>query len=55
MDTLLPLPHEQCPMHPKSRAAFESRRADFIVSIPPSLIVHRDMMHRLHMPLPIAL
>jgi glutathione S-transferase len=53
MDTLAPLPHAQCPMHPKTRAALEARRDAAADSVPASLLQHRDMMHAVHMPLPI--
>ncbi|MET0390487.1 MAG: hypothetical protein ABW321_31235 [Polyangiales bacterium] len=52
LDTLQPLAAEQCPMHPRSRAALEARR-DASEPAPESLLAHRDMMHREHMPLPI--
>jgi aryl-alcohol dehydrogenase-like predicted oxidoreductase len=54
-DAVLPLPQEQCPMHPKFRAAFESRGDELLEAVPPSLREHRDMMHQAHMPLPMSL
>jgi len=42
-------------MHPKARRAFESCRDELLDALPESLLVRRDMMHRTHMPLPIAL
>ena len=54
MDTLAPLSHEHCPMHPKTRAAFEARREASPVVMPAGLLEHRDMMHRVHMPLPMV-
>jgi len=53
MDTLEPLPHEQCPMHPKTRAALEARRDAAATPVPATLLAHRDMMHARHMLLPI--
>ncbi len=55
MDTIAPLPPEQCPMHPRAREAFESRRDELRDALPETLVAHRDTMHRLHMPLPIAM
>jgi glutathione S-transferase len=55
LDTLLPLPHDQCPMHPRSRAAFEARGEEFRAAVAPRLVAHRDLMHQRHMPLPIVL
>jgi glutathione S-transferase len=55
MDALEPLPHDQCPMHPKLRHMFESYREVLQGLIPELLIEHRDEMHRRHMPLPMVL
>jgi glutathione S-transferase len=55
VDVFMLLPDEQCPMRPKLRAAFESLRDEVGDVMPPSLLVHRDLMHERHMPLPIAL
>ena len=52
MDTLSPLPPEQCPMHPKTRAALEARRDAAPDPLPAGLLAHRDLMHQLHIPLP---
>jgi glutathione S-transferase len=54
MDTLAPLPHAHCPMHPKTRAALEARRDAASDPVPASLLEHRDMMHSRHMALPIS-
>jgi glutathione S-transferase len=54
MDTLAPLSEADCPMHPKTRAAFESRRDAASFALPQGLLAHRDHMHREHMPLPIV-
>jgi glutathione S-transferase len=52
MDTLAPLSAADCPMHPRTRAALEARR-DAAPAPPASLLAHRDLMHRQHMPLPV--
>jgi glutathione S-transferase len=52
MDTLAPLSAADCPMHPRTRAALEARRDAARTSPPASLLAHRDLMHREHMPLP---
>jgi hypothetical protein len=55
IDLLLPLPGDQCPMHPRIRAALESRRGEMEALVPTSLKEHRDFMHRMHVPLPIEI
>jgi glutathione S-transferase len=55
LDTLAPLPPEQCPMHPVPRAAFEWLHEQLRDDLPPALLEHRDMMHARHMPLPMEL
>jgi glutathione S-transferase len=55
IDLLLPLPGDQCPMHPRIRAALESRREEMEALVPTRLREHRDSMHRMHVPLPIAI
>ena len=55
VDMFAPLPHEQCPMRPKLRVAFESLHEELAAVLPASLVTHRDLMHARHMPLPIAL
>jgi glutathione S-transferase len=55
IDMLLPLPSDQCPMHPRIRAALDSRREEMEALVPTSLREHRDLMHRMHVPLPIAI
>ena len=42
-------------MHPKLRLAFESQREQLLGAVPANLLLHRDMMHETHMPLPIVL
>lgn len=54
LDSMAPLPHEQCPMHPRTRAALESRRDTSAHVLPARLLAHRDMMHARHMTLPIT-
>jgi glutathione S-transferase len=54
-DTLVPLSHEQCPMHPVARAAFDWTYAELRDALPAALIEHRDWMHEHHMPLPMQL
>jgi glutathione S-transferase len=55
IDLLLPLPGDQCPMHPRMRTALESRRGEMEALVPTSLKEHRDFMHRMHVPLPIEI
>jgi glutathione S-transferase len=55
IDMLLPLPGDQCPMHPRMRTALESRRGEMEALVPTSLKAHRDFMHRVHVPLPIEI
>ncbi len=41
--------------HPRIRAALESRREEMEALVAASLREHRDSMHRMHVPLPIAI
>lgn len=52
LDSLIPLPHDACPLPAKTRAAFESRLDAIRPLVPESLLAHRDMMHEQHIPLP---
>lgn len=51
IDALALLPDDQCPMKPSRRNAFLAMGAG--VDVPPELVVHRDMMHAHHIPLPL--
>ncbi len=55
MGVLSPLPHEQCPMSPFARQAFEWMKKDIGEQIPPSLLAHRDRMFSEHLVLPVVL
>jgi glutathione S-transferase len=55
VDTLLPLPHEQCPMHPVVRSTLEGHIERLRGAPIERMVEHRDMMHARHMPLPIEL
>jgi glutathione S-transferase len=50
-----PLPHQQCPMEPTSRAAFETLDAATAAALCPILFEHRDMMYRERLALPLSL
>lgn len=53
--SLAVLPDEQCPMVPIARAAFGELSAQLASAIPHSLLEHRALMHREHIPLPLSL
>ncbi|MDD9939182.1 MAG: hypothetical protein OXT09_36685 [Myxococcales bacterium] len=55
LDALVPLPDDQCAMHPGFRKAFSAQQELFGKRAPTALLEHRDMMHERHMPLPMAL
>lgn len=55
MSLLLPLPPEQCDMHPKSRAVFELRDERTEAALEPILIEHRDRIYEQHLELPLSL
>lgn len=50
-----PLPHEQCAMDPRTRAAFELRDPQTDAALDPALLAHRDMMYAQHLALPLSL
>jgi glutathione S-transferase len=50
-----PLPHEQCDMSPRIRAAFETRDEQTEAALDPILLKHRDMIYAQHLELPLAL
>lgn len=52
---LRPLPHDVCPMDAATRAAFEYRDEPTEAAVDPVLLEHRDMVYRLHLPLPLSL
>lgn len=52
---LKPLPHEVCPMDAATRAAFEYREPLTDAALDEVLLVHRDMMYRDHLALPLSL
>ncbi len=53
IDALALLPDAQCPMTASNRAAFETMSIG--VAVPAALLAHRDMMHEMHIPLPLSL
>lgn len=50
-----PLPHEQCPIDPSTRAAFELRDAQTEAALDPDLVAHRDLIYARHLTLPLSL
>lgn len=50
-----PLAAEQCDMHPKTRAAFNTLDASTQAALDPILLEHRDMMYDKFLQLPLAL
>ena len=50
-----PLPHEQCPMDPRTRAAFETSDPQTDAALDDVLLEHRDRMYAQHLELPLAL
>jgi len=50
-----PLPDEQCPMHPKSRAVFEMRYPETDYAFDPILLKHRDYIYENYLELPLCL
>lgn len=50
-----PLPHEQCPMDARTRAAFETRDVQTDAALDPVLLEHRAMMYAQHLELPLSL
>jgi glutathione S-transferase len=50
-----PLPHDQCPMDPVTRVAFETLDARTAAALDPLLIAHRDRMYAEHLELPLSL
>jgi len=55
LDALLPLPDEQCRIHPELRRGFEAMGEELGDALSPALRAHRDMMHARHVPLPMML
>jgi glutathione S-transferase len=50
-----PLPDDQCPMDPATRAAFETLDARTEAALDPLLLEHRAMMYAEHLALPLSL
>lgn len=50
-----PLPHEQCPMKPDTRAAFEAVDPQTNAALDPILLEHRDRIYAQHLALPLSL
>ena len=50
-----PLPPDQCPMEPNTRAAFQTLDPDTEAALDPILLEHRDMMYATHLELPLSL
>ena len=50
-----PLPHEQCAMSARIRAAFETLDAQTRAALDPILLEHRDMMYAEYLELPLSL
>jgi glutathione S-transferase len=50
-----PLPHEQCPMEPTMRTAFETRDPQTDAALDPVLLEHRDRLYAQHLELPLSL
>jgi glutathione S-transferase len=55
VNTLVMLPHDQCPTHPGVRSAFEWMGAELRDAIAPELLAHRDQMVAEHFSLPMQL
>jgi glutathione S-transferase len=55
MNTIVPLPHELCAMHPVGRTGYEFVQSELGAGIPKSLVEHRDLMYRAHLTLPMQL
>jgi glutathione S-transferase len=55
MGTFMPLPQNQCDMHPDSRAAFEWLDDETRAALDPLLLEHRDLMYAKHLELPLSL
>ena len=55
MGLFAPLPSEQCAMHPKTRAAFETLDAATAAALDPILLRHRDHLYDTAMVLPLSL
>ena len=50
-----PLPDNQCPMHPKSRAVFEQVFPETDQAFDPILLAHRDYIYSRYLELPLSL
>ncbi len=55
MGLFAPLPSEQCAMHPRTRAAFETLDAATAAALDPILLRHRDHLYNTAMALPLSL
>jgi glutathione S-transferase len=53
LGVLAPLPHADCPMLPDFRRTYETWSPDISAAVAPSLIVHRDLIYRRHLVLPV--
>jgi glutathione S-transferase len=52
---IVPMPHELCPMLAAVRHAFETLDPDVRAGVPESILAHRDMMFRRHLPVPVRM
>jgi glutathione S-transferase len=50
---LAPLPHEDCPIVPPLRHAFETLDPSVRAAVPEPLLAHRALMYQRHLPLPV--
>ena len=55
MALFAPFAQDQCDMHPRSRAAFDTLDAGTRAALDPILLEHRDMMYREYLELPLSL
>jgi glutathione S-transferase len=55
LGTVVPQPHELCPMLAPVRHAFETLDADVRAAASPALVAHRDLMFARHLVLPVRL
>jgi len=51
--TILPLPHEVCPMADNFRAAYTATNPQILAAVSPILLAHRDYIYERHLELPL--
>ncbi len=51
--TILPLPHELCPMPDNFRAAYTATNPQILAAVSPLLLAHRDFVYQRHLELPL--